>query len=92
MSDLDRAQKAKAVLEASAFKDAFEATRSRLIDGLIACKMEDTKNAEEFRLCLKLLDSVKLNLETAVNSGKIDAFRLEEKEKRSKNPLRNYFR
>lgn len=90
--DLSRAQKAAAVLEAPAFIEAFASVRLAIIQRMEACSLSDTQTAEDLRRCLKLLRDVKLNLETAVNSGKLVAFRLAEDEKRRKNPLRNLFR
>jgi hypothetical protein len=88
----DRAVKAKAVLDSPAFQSAFEEVRARLIDGIEKCPVEDVKTAENFRLCLKLLKSVRINLEAALNSGKLEQFRLDELEKRRNNPLRGIFR
>lgn len=89
---LEQSFKAKAVLESPAFQGAFSDCRTAIIARLEACSLTDTQTAEDLRRCLKLLKDVKLNLETAVNSGKLDAFRLLEDEKRKKNPLRNLFR
>jgi hypothetical protein len=92
MTPIDRAQKAKAVLESPIFSESFDLVRERLIQGLEALPTADVQGAESFRLCLKLLKSVRLNLETAINTGKLELFRLNEEEKRKKNPLRGIFR
>lgn len=92
MSDLDRATKAKAVLESQAFKDAFEGVRAAIIDRMERCSLTDTQTAEELRRCLKLLKDVRLNLEEAVNVGALANFKLAQAEERKKNPLRNFFR
>lgn len=95
MSDqhaIDRANKAKAILEAPGFNDAFMAVRAAIITRIETCSLTDTQTAEDLRRCLKLLKDVRLNLETAVNSGKISTFRLAEDEQRKKNPLRRLFR
>ncbi len=89
---LDRATKAKAVLDSPAFAGAFESVRNALIKGLEDCPSEDVKNAEDFRKCLKLLKAVRLNLETAINTGKLEQFQMNELEKRRTNPLRGIFR
>ena len=89
---LDRATKAKAILDSPAFTQAFETVRNKLIEGLEACPTNDVQNAEDFRKCLKLLKSVRLNLETAINTGKLEQFKLNELEQKRQNPLRNIFR
>lgn len=89
---LDRANKAKAVLDSPAFQDAFTAVRNAIIDRIEKCPRSDAQTAEYLRQCLHLLSDVRLNMVTAVNSGKLDAFRLAEDEKRKRSPLRNLFR
>ena len=89
---LERANRAKAILESPAFVKAFDDVRSKLIEGLEACPTNDVTNAEDFRKCLKLLKAVRLNLETAINTGKLEAFKLNELEERRRNPLRSLFR
>jgi maltooligosyltrehalose synthase len=92
MTPLERAQRAQALLNDPMLEEAFQLTRMRLIEGLEALPTHDTEKAEDFRKCLKLLKGVRQNLESAVNSGKLEAFRLEEAKKRKDNPLRGIFR
>lgn len=92
MTPLERANRAASLLKDPMLEDAFQQTRFRLLEGLEALSVNETDKAEDFRKCLKLLRSVRQNLETAVNSGKLEQFRLEEAEKRAKNPLRGLFR
>lgn len=92
MTPIERADKAKAILESPMFEEAFQITRLRLIEGMEALGTHETEKAEDFRKCLKLLKGVRQNLETAVNTGKLEAFRLEEDRKRKENPLRGIFR
>ena len=92
MNAIERADKAKAILESPLFQEAFEIVRAALINGLEASPTADVANAEDFRKCLKLLKSVRLNLEVAINRGKLELFQLQEQEKRRKNPLRGIFR
>lgn len=92
MNAIERANKAKAILESPAYQEAFDQVRMRLIEGIENCPVADVKKAEDFRLCLKLLKSVRMNMETAINTGKLEQFRLEEAEKRKSNPLRGLFR
>jgi hypothetical protein len=89
---IDRAQKAKAILDSPAWIEAFEMTRMRLIYGLEALDTSETEKAEDFRKCLKLLKGVRVNLETMLNTGKLEQFRLDEAQKRKDNPLRGLFR
>lgn len=92
MNALERANKAKAVLESPMFAEAFEIVRGRLIEGIENAPVAAVEQAEDFRKCLKLLRSVRQHLETAINTGKLEQFRLEEAEKRKTNPLRGLFR
>ena len=91
MNAIDRANKAKAILEAPGFNDAFLSVRGAIIQRIEACSLTDTATAEDLRRCLKLLRDVRINLETAVNSGKLDEFRLAQDEKRKGSRLRNVF-
>lgn len=91
-ADLDRAVKAKAVLESQAYQDAYRAVREALISGIEKCPMADVTAAEDFRRCLKLLGSVQANMATAVNSGKLALFKIQQEDTRSKNPFRSIFR
>jgi hypothetical protein len=90
-ADLERALKAKAVLDSPAFIDSFENVRKAIIDSIERCSLKDTESAEHFRICLKLLKDVRLNLEAAINSGKLASFRLNEEKERRENPLRRMF-
>jgi len=92
MNAIERADKAKAILQSLLFMEAFEMVRGRLITGIENCPVKDVETAEDFRKCLKLLRAVRQHLEVAINTGKLEAFRLEEAEKRKANPLRGLFR
>jgi len=92
MNAIERANKAKAILESPLFAEAFETVRQRLLAGIEDAPVAATIQAEDFRKCLKLLRSVRQHLETAINTGKLEAFKLEEAEKRRSNPLRGLFR
>jgi len=92
MNPIDRANKAKAVLESPAYTEAYEIVRQILINGLEALPTSATAEAEDFRKCLKLLKAVRQNMETAINTGKLEQFKLDEQEKRRNNPLRGIFR
>ena len=92
MNAIERANKAKAILESPLFDEAFEIVRQRLIAGIENAPVAAVEQAEDFRKCLKLLRSVRQHMETAINTGKLEQFRLEEAEKRKTNPLRGLFR
>lgn len=87
MSDIDRASKAKAILESYVFVDAFKNVRDEIIRRLES-PQTDTETAEDLRRCLRVVGAVRTNLEAAISSGKLEAFRLEQDEKRKKSPLR----
>jgi len=92
MNAIERAQRAKAILEDPIYQEAWDMTRMRLIESLEALSVEESAKAEDYRKCLKMLKGVRINLETMLNSGKLEAFRLEEARKRRDNPLRGIFR
>lgn len=92
MTPIERAGKAKAILESPMFEEAFEVVRQRLISGIENAPVAAVEQAEDFRKCLKLLRSVRQHLEAAINTGKLEQFRLEEADKRKQNPLRGLFR
>jgi len=90
--ELDRATKAQAVIDSPAFQDAFTAVRGRLMDAMLAVKIEDKEDAEDFRRCIKLLDSLRHELETVIKNGKLAAANIADLEAKRKNPLRGLFR
>ena len=89
---IEAANKAKAVLDSPAYQDAYKGVREALITRIEQCSLKDTDTAEDLRRCLKLLKDVQLNMLAALNSGKLEQFRLAEEQKRKENPLRNIFR
>ena len=90
-ANIDRANKAKAILEAPGFNEAFVAVRQAIIDRIELCSLKDVETAEHLRVCLKLLKDVRTNLTAAVESGKVDSFRMAQDLERKKNPLRGIF-
>jgi hypothetical protein len=92
VSDLDAGIRAKAVLESPAYQEAYKATRAAILAQLEKLPISDTDGAEKLRLCLKVLHSVQANMVTALNSGKLEQFRLDEEKKRKDNPFRSLFR
>lgn len=89
---LDRATKAKAILDSPMYGESYEMVRLAIIDRIEKCPMVDTANAEQLRLCLKLLRDVRANLDLALNSGKVVEFQIAQEKKRLKNPLTNFYR
>ena len=90
MNSVDRATKAKAILESPIFEEAFKNVRDEIIRRLES-PTTNVEAAEDLRRCLRVVGSVRTNLEVAISSGKLEAFRLEQDEKRKKSPLR-FFR
>jgi predicted ATPase len=89
---LSRAGNAKSVLDSPAYKEAYEAVRQNLLDGLLATAMSNTDKAEEFRWSIKLLDALKTQLDAAVNLGRLAQAKNADAEVTRKNPLRYLFR
>lgn len=89
---IDRANKAKALLDNPLFEESFELVRAALHDGIERCPQADVQTAEHFRKCLKLLKDVKANIVLALNDGKVESFRLAQEAEAKKNPLRKLFR
>lgn len=89
---LDRANKAKALLDNPMFAEAFEMVRLAIHAGIEKCPLSETDSAENLRKCLKLLRDVKLNLTATLESGKIVQFNIAQSEAKRKNPLKGFFR
>jgi hypothetical protein len=89
---IERANRAKALLDNPMYDESFELCRLAIIDRIEKCPIGDTSTAEDLRKCLKLLRDVKANVSAAINTGKVDAFRIEQEAKAQKNPFRNLFR
>ena len=92
MNPIERADKAKAILESPIYQEAYDGVRTAIIERIEKCSLTDIQTAEDLRRCLKLLKDVKLNLEVMLNHGKIEKFQLQQELERKKNPLRNLFR
>lgn len=90
MSDLDRATKAKAILDSPAFVDAFQNVRNEYIR-VLESPATDAATAESVRHRLMALSDLRRDLDAAVSSGKFELLRREQDEKRKKSPLR-FFR
>jgi len=92
VNPIERADKAKAILESPIYQEAYDGVRTAIIERIEKCSLTDIQTAEDLRRCLKLLKDVKLNLEVMLNHGKIEKFQLQQELERKKNPLRNLFR
>jgi hypothetical protein len=89
MSDgIDRANKAKAVLEAPAYRDAYNAVREKIHARLEVCPDAEV---DSLRKCLWALRAIEQNMAVALNSGSLDKFNYEQQKKRAANPLRRVF-
>lgn len=89
---LDRANKAKAILENPMYGESFEMVRLAIHAAIEKCPLSETDSAESLRKCLKLLRDVKLNLTATLESGKIVQFNIAQVEAKRKNPLKGFFR
>jgi hypothetical protein len=75
---LDRATKAKALLDDPDLQSAFDDVRQAIFKAIEGCPLRDQEGLHEYRLMLKLLNDLRANLEQRVRDGKIVAFRLKE--------------
>lgn len=89
---LDRAIKAKALIENPMYDESFEMVKKAIYDRIESTPMADKDAAEDLRKCLKLLRDVKANLTISLESGKLVQFDIVQAEQRRKNPLKGLFR
>ena len=75
---LDRANKAKQILESPMYNEGFEMVRKAIISRIEECPLSDTAVAEDLRKCLRLLRDVRANLDLAMKQGKIVSFHIEQ--------------
>jgi hypothetical protein len=83
MSDqdiLDRAHKAQKLIDDPLLSEAFSAVRAAIYEGIEQTPIRDRDGLHEWRLMLKLLKDVKANLDEAVRSGQVVAFRTKQRE------------
>ncbi len=92
MTPIERADKAKAILESPIYQQSYDGVRAAIIERIEKCSLTDTQTAEDLRRCLKLLKDVRLNMEVMLNHGKLERFNVQQAQERVKNPLRNLFR
>jgi hypothetical protein len=80
-ADLDRASRAKALLDNSTFQEAFALVAQAIHEAWEAAPVRDTEGQQILKLQLKLLSDVRANLERAIADGKVAAHELEHRRK-----------
>lgn len=75
---LERANKAKGVLENPMYAESFEMVHKAILKQIEDCPLGDVATAEALRKCLRLLRDVKANLDVALQQGKVVSFRIEQ--------------
>jgi hypothetical protein len=68
---VDRAEKAKALLENPEMAAAFAAVREMLLAKIEECPIRDRDGVHELKLQLKLLNDVRANLQSVIDTGKV---------------------
>ncbi len=81
---LERAAAAKRALDNPALQAAFASVREAIVHRIETCPMRDTEGAEKLRIMLRLLNDLRLNLESAINDGKVVELRIQEDEQQRK--------
>lgn len=81
---IDRANKAKAVLDSPIYQESYEMTRLAIISRIELCPLGDVAIAEDLRKCLRLLRDVLANLELTMSQGKLASFKLNQEEQARK--------
>jgi hypothetical protein len=76
-ADLDRASRAKALLDNPTLQEAFALVAQAIHEAWEAAPVRDTEGQQILKLELKLLANVKAQLELAIADGKKAAFELD---------------
>lgn len=74
--DLDRAHRAKAILDNPTYQESFDLVRQAILEQWESTPIRDRDGAHELKLMLKLLSDVRANLERAIADGKVAAHEL----------------
>lgn len=90
-SAMARAVKAQAILSDEELTGAFQAVRESLLKRIEDCPIRDREGVHELKLMLKLLNDVRANLQSVVNTGKVIQARITMLERAQKG-LENAFR
>lgn len=88
---ISRAAKAQALLNDPELTAAFNAVRDALLKRIEDCPIRDRDGVHESKLMLKLLNDVRANIQSVVNTGKVIESRIAILE-RAKKGLANAFR
>lgn len=89
---LDRANKAKAILDSPLYQESWEATRNMIIALIEKTPLSETATAEDLRRCLKLLKDVRRNLEGVLAMGASAEFNLAQTQERASDKRRGIIR
>ena len=90
MSNIEAAHRAAAVLDFPGFSEAFRSVKEAYLTAIADSKTND-ETAQALRHRLLALNDVRLDLECAVNNGKLEVHQLARIEKRKNSPLRKFF-
>jgi hypothetical protein len=83
LNKIERAERAQRIINDEVFKESFESVRQALIQKFEAAPVNDADGMVKVRLCLKLLNDVRANLEAAIRDGKVEEFNIQEKKRLS---------
>lgn len=78
MNDMERADRAKELLENPVFKMAYDGVRTELIGALETCGFQDIETQHELTVSLQLLKRLRTKLERFVDDGKVERKKLSE--------------
>lgn len=70
---MERAARAKSILEDSAYQDAYEAVRAAIIEQWEQCPIRDKEGAHELKLMLKIHKDIEAHMRKAVKDGEFAA-------------------
>lgn len=77
-----RAERVLKILNDSEFKAAFDNTKLAIFQKIEQTPIRDLEGLSNLRLCLKLLNDVRANLEQTLNDGKVAEFNVEQRKRR----------
>lgn len=90
---LERGAEAERLLQHPMVIEAFAHSRESILKALEDWPIEDAKGAEQLRLSLKILTSVRHHFERVLRDGKVAQFRIEEDKRRQLVPnVKDFFR
>lgn len=73
LKDREAGQRAKTVIDSTAFQDAYKAVREAIIEAWDQCPIRDREGAHELKLMLKLHKDIEGHLRKAVENGEFAA-------------------